>query len=79
MAGPTETYLTTGESAHRLQVDRRTVTRWCAAGLIEGAWKEPGVRGRWRVPESRVRFIMTSSVVRHLRDLAVDADQPGGE
>jgi excisionase family DNA binding protein len=58
MSGPTETYLTTGQVASRLQVSRKTVTYWCAAGLIEGAWKTPGKRGSWRVPESAVEYIL---------------------
>jgi excisionase family DNA binding protein len=58
MAGPTETYLTTGEVARGLQVSRKTVTRWCTAGLVPGAWKTPGPRGSWRVPESAVKGIL---------------------
>jgi len=58
MSGQTETYLTTGQVASRLQVSRKTVTYWCAAGLVPGAWKTPGPRGSWRVPESAVKDIL---------------------
>jgi excisionase family DNA binding protein len=58
MADWFETYLTTGEAARRLQVDRKTVTRWCAAGLLRTAWKTPGERGRWRVSKSEVDYIL---------------------
>jgi excisionase family DNA binding protein len=58
MSGPTETYLTTGQVARGLQVSRKTVTRWCTAGLVPGAWKTPGPRGSWRVPESVVKDIL---------------------
>jgi excisionase family DNA binding protein len=79
MAGPTETYLTTAGAARRLQVSRRTVTRWCEGGLITDAWKTPGPRGRWRVPESQVRFILAGRPVRPVRHLCAHAKPSGGE
>jgi excisionase family DNA binding protein len=58
MSTPTDGYITTGAAARRLQVSRQTVTYWCAAGFIPGAWKTPGKRGSWRVPGSAIESLL---------------------
>jgi excisionase family DNA binding protein len=45
---PAEHDLSTGDVAEMLGVDRRTVTGWCIAGRVDGAYQTPG--GHWRIP-----------------------------
>ena len=43
--------LTTADIAARLQVNRRTITKWVQAGVLTPAITTPGGRYRWRWSE----------------------------
>ncbi|GAA2338236.1 hypothetical protein GCM10009854_13090 [Saccharopolyspora halophila] len=44
-------YVSTGEAAKAIGVDRRTLQRWAAEGVVEPALVTPGGHQRWDVEE----------------------------
>jgi predicted site-specific integrase-resolvase len=56
-----------GELATILRVDPKTVSRWCAAGKVPGAFQTPG--GHWRVPGYVAALLMEGVPVTEIRKL----------
>jgi len=62
MNEPTPERLTVDEAAERLGVTRRTVARWCAKGLLPGAYKVgTHRRGVWVIPLRALEGFVPSS------------------
>lgn len=53
----TEAYLTPGQVARRLRVDRSTVRRWIKTGALEAETVKQGKQSRFYVPRTAVEAI----------------------
>lgn len=53
---PSPVVYTMGYVARALRVDPKTVSRWCAAGKVNGAFRTPG--GHWRIPEATFKEML---------------------
>ncbi|TDD92728.1 MerR family transcriptional regulator [Saccharopolyspora karakumensis] len=47
----TSNYVSTGDAAKAIGVDRRTLQRWAAEGVVEPALVTPGGHQRWDVDD----------------------------
>jgi excisionase family DNA binding protein len=65
-------YISSGEVARRLEVDRRTVYRW----LVEGRLRAIRVGGRWRIDEEDLdRFVLPTVPTKALGDPVAHFDE----
>lgn len=61
---PTSTdFMSSAEACELLSVDRSTLTRWVAAGLIRPAMKAPGLRGAYFFERAEVERVKEATAM----------------